>query len=101
MAAGGLKAKIFTWAFDTGTKTKAAQRAGKSAGPLAGVQMAIADKLVFSKIRAATGGRVRLFVSGSAALNGDVARWFDAAGLPILEGYGLDREHGRCVHHPS
>ncbi len=102
MAAGGLKAKIFTWAFDTGIKTKAAQRAGKSAGPLAGVQMAIADKLVFSKIRAATGGRVRLFVSGSAALNGDVARWFDAAGLPILEGYGLtENTAAACITRPD
>ncbi|MGB7982895.1 MAG: long-chain fatty acid--CoA ligase [Candidatus Nanopelagicales bacterium] len=88
-AGGGAKAKIFSWAFDTSAKIKAAQRAGKSAGPLAGVQMALAEKLVFSKIKALTGGSIRVLVSGSAALNGDVARWFDAAGLPILEGYGL------------
>ena len=46
--------------------------------------MAVADTVVFSKIRALTGGRIRLFVSGSAALNEDVARWFDAAGMPII-----------------
>ncbi len=88
-AGGGAKAKIFNWAFGTSANIKAAQRAGKSGGPLAGIQMALAEKLVFSKIKELTGGNIRLLVSGSAALNGDVARWFDAAGLPILEGYGL------------
>ena len=102
MAEGGLKAKIFSWAFDTGIKVKAAQRAGKSAGPFAGIQMALADKLVFSKIREATGGQMRVMVSGSAALNGDVARWFDAAGLPILEGYGLtENTAAACISRPD
>ncbi len=102
LAEGGLKAKIFTWAFDTGIKVKAAERGGKSAGPLAGVRMGLADKLVFSKIRAATGGQMRMMVSGSAALNGDVARWFDAAGLPILEGYGLtENTAAACISRPD
>ncbi len=101
-AGGGLKAKIFTWAFDTGIKTKAAQRAGKSPGAFSGVKMSVADKLVFSKIREATGGRARMFVSGSAALNGDVARWFDAAGLTILEGYGLtENTAAACITRPE
>ena len=102
MGAGGLKAKIFTWAFDSSIKIKAAHRAGKSAGPFAGIQMALADKLVFSKIHAATGGNMRVMVSGSAALNGDVARWFDAAGLPILEGYGLtENTAAACISRPD
>ena len=101
-AGGGAKAKIFAWAFDNTTKIKAAQREGRSAGPFASIQTAIADKLVFSKIRTATGGRVRLFISGSAALNGDVARWFDAAGLPILEGYGLtENTAAACITRPD
>jgi long-chain acyl-CoA synthetase len=101
-AGGGAKAKIFDWAFSSSADIKAKQRAGQSAGPLADVKMAIADKLVFSKIHALTGGRIRLFVSGSAALNGDVARWFDAAGLPILEGYGLtENGAGACLVRPD
>jgi long-chain acyl-CoA synthetase len=101
-AGGGAKAKIFDWAFGTAAAIKAKQRAGTSAGPLAGVQMALADKLVFSKIRQATGGRMRLMVSGSAALNGDVARWFDAAGMPVLEGYGLtENSAAGCIVRPD
>jgi long-chain acyl-CoA synthetase len=101
-AGGGAKAKIFSWAFATSADIKAKQRAGQGAGPLAGLQMAVADKLVFSKIKALTGGRVRLFVSGSAALNKDVARWFDAAGLPIIEGYGLtENTAAACIVRPD
>jgi long-chain acyl-CoA synthetase len=101
-AGGGAKAKIFDWAFGTSAAIKAKQRAGTSAGPLAGVQMAVADKLVFSKIRQATGGRMRLMVSGSAALNGDVARWFDAAGMPVIEGYGLtENSAAGCIVRPD
>jgi long-chain acyl-CoA synthetase len=101
-AGGGPKAKIFDWAFSTSAGIKAKQRAGASAGPLDGVQMAVADKLVFSKIRQATGGRMRLMVSGSAALNGDVARWFDAAGMPVIEGYGLtENSAAGCIVRPD
>jgi long-chain acyl-CoA synthetase len=101
-AGGGAKAKIFDWAFSTSAGIKAKQRAGQSAGPFAGPQMAVADKLVFSKIRELTGGRVRLFVSGSAALNADVARWFDAAGMPVIEGYGLtENSAAACIVRPD
>jgi long-chain acyl-CoA synthetase len=99
---GGAKAKIFQWAFSTSADIKAKQRAGQSAGMLAGVKMGLADKLVFSKIKALTGGNIRVLVSGSAALNGDVARWFDAAGLPILEGYGLtENTAAACITRPD
>jgi len=52
-------------------------------------QHALADRLVLSKTRAGLGGRIRFLVSGSAALSKDVATWFDAAGLLVLEGYAL------------
>jgi len=101
-AGGGAKAKIFQWAFAASSEIKAKRRAGHSAGPLAPLQMAVADRLVFSKIQALTGGRMRVMISGSAALNGDVARWFDAAGLPIIEGYGLtENSAAACVVRPE
>jgi long-chain acyl-CoA synthetase len=101
-AGGGAKAKIFDWAFAASTEIKAKQRAGLSPGPMAPARMATANKLVFSKIQALTGGRMRVMISGSAALNGDVARWFDAAGLPIIEGYGLtENSAAACVVRPD
>ena len=62
----------------------------------------IADKLVFSKIRERLGGRMRYMISGSAALNKDIALWFHAAGLKILEGYGLtETSAATCVMRPD
>ena len=88
-ASHGVKAKIFGWAFDVGRKTIPVRLAGgKPTGALA-VQYALADRLVFSKIKDRMGGRIRFFVSGSAALNREVQEWFYAAGLLVLEGYGL------------
>src|ERR687897_676569 len=100
-AAGGIKGKIFTWAFSVGRKTVPIRLAGnKPSGALA-VQYALADRLVFSKIKHRMGGRIRFFVSGSAALNREVQEWFYAAGLLILEGYGLtETSAASCVNNP-
>lgn len=85
---GGAKAKIFKWATSVGRSyVDAAERGG--AGPIMKLQHALADKLVFSKIRERTGGRLRFFVSGGAALSVDVGKFFAMAGIHILEGYGL------------
>jgi long-chain acyl-CoA synthetase len=69
---------------------------------LLGIQHALFDRLVFSKIRDRFGGRVRFFISGAAALNRDIAEWFHAAGILILEGYGLtETSAGSFVNHPD
>ncbi len=88
-AEGGAKEKIFLKAFDVGRKVAALKRDGKPVPLSLKAQFAVFDKLVFSKIRDRFGGRVRFFISGAAALNQDIAEWFNAAGILVLEGYGL------------
>ncbi len=100
-AGGGIKAKIFDWGFATGLKVSRLRQNGGKVPAHVGIQYKIADKLVFGKIRAVVGGRIRFFVSGSAPLSREVAEWFDAAGMQILEGYGLtESSAASCVNMP-
>ncbi|MCL2780385.1 MAG: long-chain fatty acid--CoA ligase [Actinomycetia bacterium] len=88
-AEGRLKARVFDWAILVGRKGSQARQRRKRPSPWLAARLAVADKLVFSTIRDRFGGHLRFFISGSAALNQHVAEWFDALGMPILEGYGL------------
>lgn len=81
----GVKKKLFFWAVDLGLKY---EPYGKN-GWLYEKKLGIARKLIFSKWQAALGGELSLMVSGSAALQPRLARIFAAAGMPIMEGYGL------------
>ncbi|MFB6718583.1 AMP-dependent synthetase/ligase [Kribbella sp. NPDC056345] len=99
---GGVKAKLFDWAFGVGAKASALRQKGSEPSGLLAAQLALADKLVLSKIRARFGGRIRFFVSGSAALDKQLAEWFHAAGLLILEGYGLsETAAGSSLNRPD
>ncbi len=101
-AEGGAKEKIFNAAFAVGKKVDRLKREGKSVPLPLKLQHALFDRLVFSKIRERFGGRVRFFISGAAALNRDIAEWFNAAGILILEGYGLtETSAGSFVNHPD
>jgi long-chain acyl-CoA synthetase len=86
---GPVKAGIFRWALGVGLEASRLERAGKRPGPILAAQRALADRLVFQKVRALFGGRLRFFVSGSAPLSKDIAEFFDAFGVAICEGYGL------------
>ena len=90
----GAKAILFNRAFAVGKEVARRRREGKFVWPHLALQQNVFDRLVFAKIRDVFGGRIRFFVSGSAPLNRDIAEWFDAAGLLILEGYGLTESAG-------
>jgi long-chain acyl-CoA synthetase len=99
---GGMKQKIFEWALATGKQGSKLRQAGKEPGGLLAFKLKIADKLVYSKIKARFGGRVRYFISGSAPLSRDIAEFFHACGILILEGYGLTESSAASfVNRPS
>ncbi len=84
----GSKKKIFYWAVGVGRKqVQAAKRGG--AGVLLRSQHTLAERLVFGKLKERTGGRIRFFVSGGAALPRELGEFFEAVGISIIEGYGL------------
>ena len=89
LSGSGLKRRIFLWAKRTGEECVSYALSGLPVPAALRVKRALADRLVFSKLRARTGGRIKWFLSGSAPLSAEVAKFFFAAGLPVYEGYGL------------
>ena len=99
---GGIRYRLFTWALGVGNKVSQARLLGLQPGRALRAQYALADRLVLAKIRALLGGRIRFLVSGSATLSRDVATWFHAAGLLVLEGYALtETSAGACIVLPA
>ena len=88
-AGPGLRRRIFDWALGLGRAKYANHLAGQPNSAWLRLQLAVADRLVFHKIKARTGGRVRYFVSGGAPLSQEIGEFFYAMGMLILEGYGL------------
>ncbi|MEU2913379.1 AMP-dependent synthetase/ligase [Streptomyces massasporeus] len=106
-AEGGPKYKIFLWAAQVARDYARAQQntvvaTGSRRVPLwLSAQHALADRLVYGKIRAAFGGNLRGSVSGSAALAPDIGYFFAGAGVPVLEGYGLTETSAACTVNPA
>ncbi len=86
---GRITKMMFDWAVGVGRKVSETRQAGKKPSLPSSLAYKVADRLVFSTIRERFGGRLRFFVSAAAALDRDVAQWFDAVGIVVLEGYGL------------
>jgi long-chain acyl-CoA synthetase len=89
LAGPPLKKKVFFWALEVGKKAGELRLRKEPLPRSLRRRMAIAHKLVFSKILDKTGGRIRFFVSGGAPLSKDIAEFFHALGIIVLEGYGL------------
>ncbi|MGV8878887.1 MAG: AMP-dependent synthetase/ligase [Sphingobacteriaceae bacterium] len=88
-SAGGLKSGIFLWALATGKKIRLIKEDGRNPGFLLSAQHQLAERLVFSKIKAKTGGRLKFMISGGGALPKNTGEFFGDLGIKILEGFGL------------
>jgi long-chain acyl-CoA synthetase len=88
-SARGIKAKIFLWSLGVGRKYRLTMEAGKKPGIILSRQQKIAEKLVFSKIKEKTGGRLKVMLSGGGALPKNIGEFFGDLGIKILEGFGL------------
>ena len=85
----GIKSKIARWAFSIGRASREPRLAGRKLPMPLRPAYAIADKLVFSKLKQKIGGNIKHFISGSAKLSAQVQAWFYSAGILVIEGYGL------------
>ncbi len=99
---GRAKQKLYERAFVVAREVARRQQVGEKVPAHLAAQHKVLDRLVLAKIRDRFGGRLRFFISGAAALNRDIAEWFHAAGILILEGYGLtETSAGSCVNRPE
>jgi len=85
----GFKRKLFDWSIDVASRAAPWRAEGKPANPWLKLQWSLADKLVYAKIRAGTGGKLRMVFSGGAPLSKELAAFFWSVGIPIYQGYGL------------
>jgi len=100
-AAGGFKTKLFNWSLQVGQDYWRAKDMHESVSPVLAAKHALASKLVFSKWRDGVGGSLRFFVSGGAPLSKKLSYAFWAAGIPILQGYGMTEACVACANRPE
>ncbi|HVF30493.1 MAG TPA: long-chain fatty acid--CoA ligase [Pyrinomonadaceae bacterium] len=100
-SAGGWKTKLFDWALDVGQEYWEAKDMHNSVSPVLAAKQAVASRLVFSKWRDGVGGSLRFFVSGGAPLSKKLSYAFWAAGIPILQGYGMTEACVTCANRPD
>jgi long-chain acyl-CoA synthetase len=86
---GGLKLRIFNWSLDVGRQVSQARQQGKEPVGLLAIKNRVAERLVFNKLQQIFGGRIKYFISGGAPLSREIAEFMHAAGILVLEGYGL------------
>lgn len=101
MSAGGWKTKLFVWALEVGQEYWEAKDKGKKISTALALKHSTASRLVFSKWRDGVGGSLRFFVSGGAPLSRKLSYAFWAAGIPILQGYGMTEACITCANRPD
>jgi long-chain acyl-CoA synthetase len=99
-SAGGFKTRLFEWSLAVGQDYWAAKDKGGPVSPVLAAKHSLANRLVFSKWRAGVGGSLRFFVSGGAPLSKKLSYAFWAAGIPILQGYGMTEACIVCANRP-
>lgn len=90
--------QLFARALKLGQKSWEYREAGKRVPPHVSIPLALADKVLFSKVRERLGGRIRIAASGAAPLGRDLAEFFRAIGMPLIEGYGLTEAGVLCFN---
>jgi long-chain acyl-CoA synthetase len=100
-SAGGFKTKLFDWSLDIGQEYWSAKDKHEAVSPVLAAKHALASRLVYSKWRAGVGGKLRFFVSGGAPLSKKLSYAFWAAGIPILQGYGMTEACIVCANRPD
>jgi long-chain acyl-CoA synthetase len=100
-AAGGMKTRLFDWALEVGQEYWTAKDMHQSVSPILAGKHALASRLVFSKWREGVGGALRFFVSGGAPLSKKISYAFWAAGIAILQGYGMTEACVVCANRPD
>jgi long-chain acyl-CoA synthetase len=100
-AAGGYKTRLFDWALEVGQDYWSAKDMHESVSPVLAAKHKVASRLVFSKWRDGVGGHLRFFVSGGAPLSKKLSYAFWAAGIPILQGYGMTEACIVCANRPD
>jgi long-chain acyl-CoA synthetase len=100
-AAGGWKTSLFDWALEVGQEYWTAKDMHRPVSAILAGKQALASRLVFSKWRDGVGGALRFFVSGGAPLSKKLSYAFWAAGIPILQGYGMTEACVTCANRPD
>jgi len=100
--AGGIKYSLFKWSVGVGRKVSKLRQERQEPGGLLKLQYQIADKLVFDKVKQVFGGRLRFLISGGAPLSAEIAEFFHACDILILEGYGMtESTAATCINTPD